>query len=99
MKKELRKGGITMRVSSIQTIEYLKVHLAYNGIKTGLLASFRLLEKIISNAAEQTAIISAVLINASLAVVAVIRVSEASALTEYCSKVCETILPIIHLIH
>ena len=87
-----------MGVSSIQTIEYLKVHLAYNGIKTGLLASFKLLEKIISNAAEQTAIISAILINASLAVVAVMRVGEASALTQYCSNVCEKILPIIHLI-
>ena len=34
MEGELKKGGITMRVTSIQTIEYLKVHLAYDGIKT-----------------------------------------------------------------
>lgn len=87
-----------MRVSSIQTIDYLKLHLAYNGIKTGLVTSLKFLEKSIGKAAEQTAIISVLLINASLAVVAVMRVSEASALTEYCSNVCEKVLPIIHLI-
>jgi hypothetical protein len=96
--RELRKGGITMRVSSVQTIEYLKLHLAYNGIKTGLLASCRLLEKIVSNAADQTAIFTVLLLNASLALVAMMRVGEAAALTAYCSDVCEKILPIIHLI-
>jgi len=87
-----------MRVTSIQTIEYLKVHSAYNGIKTGLLTSLRFLEKIIVNAAEQTEAIVVVLLPASLASVAVMRVSEAFVLTAYCSDVCEKLLPMMLLI-
>ena len=87
-----------MRVTSIHTIEYLKVHLAYNGIKTGFLTSLRFLENIIGKAAEQTAAIVIVLLPASLVSVAVMRVSEAFALTAYCSDVCEKILPIMLLI-
>ena len=87
-----------MRVTSIHTIEYLKVHLAYNGIKTGFLTSLRYLEKIIGKAAEQTAAIVMVLLPASLASVAVMRVSEAFVLTAYCSDVCEKILPLMLLI-
>ena len=78
-----------MRVSSIQTIEYLKVHLAYNGIKTGLVTSLRFLEKSIGKAAEQTATLAVVLLQASLAVVAVVKVSEAWIMTAYCSDVCD----------
>ena len=81
-----------MRVSSIQTIEYLKVHLAYNGIKTGLVTSLKFLEKSIGKAAEQTAALAVLLLQASLAVVAVVKVSEAWIMTAYCSYVCE-ILP------
>jgi hypothetical protein len=98
LKEKLGKGGITMRVTSIHTIEYLKVHLAYNGIKTGFLTSLRFLETIIGKAAEQTAAIVVVLLPASLASVAVMRVSEAFVLTAYCSDVCEKILPIMLLI-
>lgn len=87
-----------MRVTSIQTIEYLKVHLAYNGIKTGLLTSLRYLENIIGKAAEQTGVIFVVLLSASLAIVTVMRVSEACVLTAYCSDVCEQIMPIMLLI-
>ena len=87
-----------MRVTSIQTIEYLKVHSAYNGIKTGLVTSLRFLEKVIGKAGEQTAVIVVVLLPASLATVAVMRVSEACALTAYCSDVCEKILPMMLLI-
>jgi len=87
-----------MRVTSIQTIEYLKVHSAYNGIKTGLVTSLRFLEKVIGKAAEQTAVIVVVLLPASLASFAVMRVSEACVLTAYCSDVCEKILPMMLLI-
>ena len=87
-----------MRVTSIQTIEYLKVHSAYSGIKTGLVTSLRFLEKVIGKAAEQTAAIVVVLLPASLAAFAVMRVSEACVLTAYCSDVCEKILPMMLLI-
>ena len=87
-----------MRVTSIQTIEYLKVHLAYNEVKTGLLTSLKFLEKIIGKAAGQTAVIVVVLLPASLAAAAIMRVSEACALTAYCSDVCEKILPMMLLI-
>lgn len=89
MKGELKKGGITMRVSSIQTIEYLKVHLAYNGIKTGLVTSLKFLEKSIGKAAKQTGALSGLLLQASLAVVAVMRVSEAWSMAAYFSDVCD----------
>ena len=91
MKKELQKGGITMRVSSIQTIEYLKVHLAYNEIKTGLVRSLKFLEKIIGKAAEQTAALAVLLLQVSLAVIAVVKVSEAWILNAYCSDVCDVL--------
>ncbi|MDX1778467.1 MAG: hypothetical protein R3339_06275 [Thermodesulfobacteriota bacterium] len=81
-----------MRVSSIQTIEYLKVHLAYNGIKTGVVTSLKFLEKSIGKAAEQTAALAVVLLQASLAVVAVVKVSEAWIMTSYCNDICD-ILP------
>ncbi len=81
-----------MRVSSIQTIEYLKVHLAYNGIKTGLVTSLKFLEKSIGKAAEQSAALAVLLLQVSLAVVAVVKVSEAWSMTAYCSDVCK-ILP------
>ena len=87
-----------MRVTSIQTIEYLKVHSAYNGIKTGLLTSLRFLEKIIGKAAAQTGVIVVVLLSASLAIVTFMRVSEACVLTAYCSDVCEKLLPMMLLI-
>ena len=83
-----------MRVTSIQTIEYLKVHLAYNGIKTGFLTSLRFLERIAGKAAEQTAAIVVVLLPASLASFAVVRVSEAWILTAYCCDVCN-MLPVM----
>jgi hypothetical protein len=81
-----------MRVSSIQTIEYLKVHLAYNGIKTGLVTSLKFLEKSIGKAAEQSVALAVILLQASLAVVAVVKVSEAWVMTAYCSDLCD-ILP------
>ena len=81
-----------MRVSSIQTIEYLKVHLTYNEIKTGLVTSLKFLEKCIGKATEQSVALAVVLLQASLAVVAVVKVSEAWVMTAYCSDLCD-ILP------
>jgi hypothetical protein len=98
LRKELKKGGITMRVSSLHTIEYLKLHLAYNGIKTGLVRSLHFAEKIIVKAAEQTTLVVAFLLPAFLVSVAIVRINEASLLTAYCSDVCEKILPIMLLI-
>ena len=76
-----------MRVTSIQTIEYLKVHLAYDGIKTGLLASLRFLAQIISKAAEQTAAVCVALVNVSLVAFAFMKVGEAWSVTGYCCDV------------
>lgn len=81
-----------MRVTSIQTIEYLKVHLAYDGIKTGLLASLRFLVQVISKAAEQTVAIFVVFVNVSLVTFAFVKVGEAWAATACCCDVY-TILP------
>ena len=86
-----------MRVTSIQTIEYLKVHLAYDGIKTGLLASLRFLVQIISKAAEQTASISVVFAYVSLVTYSCMKVGTAWIVT---GSFCDVshILPLTNIV-
>ena len=94
MEEEPRKGGITMRVTSIQPIEYLKVHLAYDGLTNRLPESINFFIGIVGKAAQQTASIVAVLFVIILPVFALMKIIEAAAITGYCNDLC-TLLPSI----
>lgn len=88
MEGEPRKGGITMRVTSIQPIEYLKVHLAFDGLTTRLPESINLFIAIVAKAAQQTASVVALLFIILLPVFALMKIIEAAAITGYCNDLC-----------
>jgi hypothetical protein len=93
---EPRKGGITMRVTSIQPIEYLKVHLAYDGLTERLPESINFFLAIVCKAAQQTALIVLLLFIMVLPVFALMKIIEAATITGYCNDLC-TKLPSIFL--
>jgi len=88
MEGEPRKGGITMRVTSIQPIEYLKVHLAFDGLTAKLPESINLFIAIVAKAAQQTASIVGLLFIVLLPVFALMKIMEAAAITGYCNEFC-----------
>ena len=83
-----------MRVTSIQPIEYLKVHLACDGLTTRLPESINLFLAIVAKAAQQTGSIVAVLFVIILPVFALMKIIEAATITGYCNDLC-TLLPSI----
>ena len=97
MKGEPWKGGIAMRVTSIQPIEYLKVHLAYDGLTRRLPESINFFIAIVCKAAQQTAAIVAVLSIIILPVFALMKIVEAATVTGYCNDFC-TLLPSIFVL-
>jgi len=96
MEGEPRKGGITMRVTSIQPIEYLKVHLAFDGLTTRLPESINLFIALVAKAAQQTASIVGLLFIILLPVFALMKIIEAATISGYCSDLCSQ-LPSIFL--
>ena len=94
---EPRKGGIAMRVTSIQPIEYLKVHLAYDGLTERLPESINFFVAIVCKAAQQTASIVLLLFIVLLPVFALMKIIEAATITGYCNDMC-TLLPSIFMV-
>ena len=86
-----------MRVTSIQPIEYLKVHLAYDGLTERLPESINFFLAILVKAAQQTVSIVLVLLIILLPVFALMKIIEAATLTGYCNEVC-TLLPSLFVI-
>jgi hypothetical protein len=82
------KGGIAMRVTSIQPIEYLKVHLAYDELTKKLPELINFFVTIVSKAAQQTASIVVLLFIVLLPVFALMRIIEAATITGYCNDLC-----------
>jgi hypothetical protein len=95
--REPRKGGIAMRVTSIQPIEYLKVHLAYDGLTERLPESINFFVAIVCKAAQQTASIVLLLFIVLLPVFALMKIIEAATITGYCNDMC-TLLPSIFMV-
>jgi len=85
-----------MRVTSIQPIEYLKVHLAYDGLTERLPESINFFLAILAKAAQQTVSIALVLLIILLPVFALMKIIEAATITGYCNDLC-TKLPSIFL--
>ena len=83
-----------MRVTSIQPIEYLKVHLAYDGLTERLPESINFFVAIICKAAQQTASLVLLLFIIILPVFALMKMIEAATLTGYCNDLCK-VLPLI----
>ena len=85
-----------MRVTSMQPIEYLKVHLAYDGPTERLPESINSFLAILAKAAQQTVSIVLVLLIILLPVFALMKIIEAATITGYCNDLC-TKLPSIFL--
>ena len=83
-----------MRVTSIQPIEYLKVHLACDGLTTRLPESINLFIALVAKAAQQTGAIVGLLFIVLLPVFALMKIIEAATITGYCNEL-STLLPSI----
>jgi hypothetical protein len=92
MDGELTKGGIAMRVTSIQPIGYLKVHLAYDDITAKLLKPLALAARKINVVTEQTSIIVGLVLNAFLFITAFMKLAKAEALTSSYYDAFESVL-------
>ena len=77
-----------MRVTSIQPIEYLKVHLACDGLTTRLPESINLFTALVAKAAQQTGAIVGLLFIVLLPVFALMKIIEAATITGYCNDFC-----------
>jgi len=73
-----------MRVTSMQPIEYLKVHLAYDGISTRLFKSLTSISKKIFDLTEQSAFIMVVMLIIGLFITAFMKLAEVDAYTSHC---------------
>ena len=99
MDGELTKGGIAMRVTSIQPIGYLKVHLAYDEITTKLLKPLASAARKINDITEQTSIIVGLMLNVFLFIAAFIKLVKVEAMTaSYCDAMGSVLQTIIVLL-
>jgi hypothetical protein len=99
MDGELTKGGIAMRVTSIQPIGYLKVHLAYDEITTKLLKPLASAARKINAITEQTSIIVGLMLNVFLFITAFVKLAKVEAMTaSYCDALGSVLQTIIVLL-
>ena len=77
-----------MSTLSIHPIEYLKLHLHYEEVRTGLLASLRSLIKKVFESSEQAATLVAVLLTVGLVIFGLATIVESGAVI---GSFCETI--------
>ena len=81
MDGELKKGGIAMRVTSMQPIGYLKVHLAHDDIAARLLKPLTATARKINVLTEQASIIVGLMLSVLLFINAFMKLSKVEALT------------------
>ena len=83
-----------MSTLSIHPIEHLKLHLHYEEVRTGLLASLGSLVKKVFKLAEQAAIIAVVLLSVGLVIFSFMKIGEFSSVTaSYNNAIIEVVHP------
>jgi hypothetical protein len=88
------KGGSTMSVISIHPIEYLRLHLHYEEVRTGLLASLGSLVQKVFESSEQAATIAVVLLTVALVIFSCMKiVQSASIAASYDAAITEVVFP------
>ena len=80
-----------MRLTSTYPGNHIKVHLAYEEIRTGLLRSLRSLSKKVSGATEKIVAASVVILIGVLFVTAFMKLGECSRITSNYCDICELI--------
>ena len=87
-------GGITMSTLSSHPVEYLKLHVHYEEIRTRLLYSVGSVVKKVFNSSEQAAAISVVLLTVGLVILSCMKITEfAAVVAGYESVITEMVLP------
>jgi len=93
MDGEFKKGGIAMRVTSIQPIEYLKIHLAYDDIAARLLKPLTSTARKIRDLTDQSSIMVGLVLDVLLFITAFMRVLKVEFLLASYSDAVGSILP------
>ena len=87
-------GGITMSTLSSHPVEYLKLHVHYEEIRTRLLSSVGSVVKKVFNSSEQAAAITVVLLTVGLVILACMKIIEfAEIAAGYEAVITEMVLP------
>ena len=81
-----------MRVTSMQPIDYLKVHLAYDGIKTGIYRAFKRITRKTLALAEESVVVIVAMAIVLLFIVTFLKLDEVAAFTSNCCNVLFSIL-------
>jgi hypothetical protein len=85
---------ITMSTLSIHPIEYLRLHVHYEGIWTRLLTSLGSLVKKVFESSEQAATIAVLLLTVGLVIFGLMKIREsASIVARYENAITEMVLP------
>jgi spore maturation protein SpmA len=83
-----------MSTLSIHPIEYLRLHLHYKEVRTGLLASLRSLVKKVFESSDQAATIAVVLLTFGLVIFGLMKIGESvSVAANYNAAITEMVLP------
>ena len=72
-----------MRTMSTHSIEHIRVHLAYEEIRTKLLASIRSLSKKVARSTENIVAVSVVILFGLLFTIAFVKLGECNAIISY----------------
>ena len=86
-----------MRLTSTYPGNHIKVHLAYEEIKTGLLRSLRSLSKKVSGSTEKIVAASVVILIGLLFVTAFMKLGECTMITTNYCRVCDLIPKMIFM--
>jgi hypothetical protein len=83
-----------MSTLSIHPGEYLRLHVHYKEVRTGLLASLRSLVQKVSAPVERAATIAVVLLVAALVIFSFMKIGESASVTaSYTNAITEMVLP------
>ena len=93
MDGEFKKGGIAMRVTSIQPIEYLKIHLAYDDIAARLLKPLTSTARKIRDLTDQSSIMVGLVLDVLLFITAFMRILQVETLIASYSDAVGAVLP------
>ena len=92
--KTVSIGGITMSTLSSNPVEYLKLHVHYEELRTRLLSSVGSVVKKVFNSSEQAAAITVVLLTVGLVILACMKITEfAAVVAGYEAVITEMVLP------
>ena len=86
-----------MKAISTHPIEHIRVHLAYEEMRTRLLTSLRLLSKKVSGLTEKIAAVAVVILIGLLFVTAFMKLGECSRITTNYCDICDLIPKMIFM--